>query len=76
MVEYMKVQDAMRRLPEADAKTKYVQIPLNNSFSTANTKLSEADKGTKPVQICSYDDPGLSLVAGVKRKWVTSSQEL
>ena len=75
MVDYMRVQNELRRLPEADANKKYKQIPLNISFFLANSKLSEAERSTKPVETCSRDDPGLSLGGGAKRKR-DKSQEL
>ena len=70
----MKVQDEQRRLPEADASKKYTQIPLNISFFSANKTLSEAEGSTKPVKVCSKDDPGLCLGGGAKRKRGTSQE--
>ena len=75
MIEYMKVQDELWRLPEADANKKYTQIPLNISFFSVNKTLSEAEASTKPVEVCSQEDPGLSLGGGAKRKR-DKSQEL
>ena len=74
MVEYMRVQNELRRLPEADANKKYTQIPLNISFFSVNKTLSEAEASTKPVKVCSQDDPGLSLGGGAKRKQGTSQE--